>query len=109
MVLQGALTRLMSQGSQADLSLPPCYVGDRSRGEHLARLMRCPEAARLNWTAQDQTGKPVCEIAGLSVTEKAPEQSGKADARVAPRKRFDTPRMGSRCWCGGGREALVWP
>jgi len=74
-------------GVAADLSSPPCYVGDRKRGEHIARLMRCPEAARLNWTVRDQPGRPVCEIAALSVTEKAPEQSGKADARVAPRKR----------------------
>jgi len=71
--------------------------------------MRCPEAARLKWTARDQAGKPVCESVALSVTEKAPEQSGKADARVVPRQRANAPRMGSRCWCGGGREALVWP
>jgi len=77
----------IGSGVAANLSLPPCYVGDRNRGEHIARLMRCPEAARLKWTVRDQTGRPVCEIAALSVTEKAPEQSGKADARVAPRKR----------------------
>jgi len=72
-------------GVAPDLSLPPCYVGDRTRGENVARLIRCPEAARLKWTVREQT--PVCEITALSVTEKAPEQSGKADARVAPRKR----------------------
>jgi len=77
----------IGSGVAANLSLPPCYVGDRNRGEHIARLMRCPEAARLKWTVRDQTWRPVCEIAALSVTEKAPEQSGKADARVAPRKR----------------------
>jgi len=55
------------------------------------------------------SGNRFCENAALSVTEKAPEQSGKADVRVLSRKRVDTPRMGSRCWCGGGREALVWP
>jgi len=59
MVLQGALTRLMGQGLQADLSSPPCYIGDRKRGEHMARLMRCSEAARLNWTVRDQSGRPV--------------------------------------------------
>jgi hypothetical protein len=43
--------------------------------------MRCPEAARLKWTA----GEPLEQssrgnTAALSVTEKVPEQSGKTDA-----------------------------
>jgi len=39
--------------------------------------MRCPEAARPNWTAREASREIEREIAALSVTEKAPEQSGK--------------------------------
>jgi len=60
--------------------------------------------------SETDSGDWVCEIAALSVTEKAPEQSGKADVRKRPAFcGASSPRMGSRCWCGGGREALVWP
>jgi hypothetical protein len=31
-------------------------------GEHIARLMRCPEAARLNWTVRDQPGNRFAKL-----------------------------------------------
>jgi len=65
-------------GVAAYHSLPPRYVGVPAGENYIKRLIRCPEAARPNWTVQ---GAPlrdlVREMAALSVTEKAPEQSGK--------------------------------
>jgi len=59
MVLQGALTRLMGQGLQQTSARRRAMFGDRSAVNNVARLMRCPEAARLNWTVWDHSGRPV--------------------------------------------------
>jgi len=64
---QGALTRLRGQGLQ-QTSARRRAISATARGEYVARLMRCSEAARLKWTVWDQTS--VWEIAALSVTEK---------------------------------------
>lgn len=61
------------------------------------------------------SGNRLCEIAALSVTEKAPEQSGKADARVIPRKWGDLlvwgPGAGveaaGRLWFGHNRSGVA--
>jgi len=44
------------------------------------------------------------------VTEKVPEQSGKTDVSKDVREiGAALLSMGTRCWSGGGREALSWP
>jgi len=40
---------------------------------YIKRLMRCPEAARPNWTSRERVEKSAREMDALSVTEKAPE------------------------------------
>jgi len=94
----GALVCLNGQGLQLT-SLPPRYVGGPRRDSYIKRLMRCPEAARPNWTAWERLERSIREIAALSVTEKAPEQSGKP-TRVLSAQAGCIPRMGTRCWSG---------
>jgi len=46
----------------------------------------------------------------LTWSEKVPERSGKTNATDDVRASGSTPaRMGTRCWSGGGREALSLP
>jgi len=103
---QGALARLKRSGVAAYLSLPPRCVGDL-RGDNPARLMRCPEAARLKWTARNQVRLRNCRPIR---DRKGPGAIRPADVLGSPRKRcLRLIRMGTRCWSGGGREALPQP
>jgi len=46
----------------------------------------------------------------LTLTKKVPERSGKTEASTAVCASSSMPaRMGTRCWSGGGREALSSP
>jgi len=46
----------------------------------------------------------------LTRTKKVPERSGKTEANSGVRSRGPMQaRMGTRCWSGGGREALSSP
>jgi len=56
---QGALTRLMGQGLQHTTACRRAISATVYCGENVARLMRCPEAARLNWTVREQTRETV--------------------------------------------------
>jgi len=52
-------------------------------------------------------GSRMTEIAALPVVEKAPGQPGTADVNEA--SAADLADMRTRCWRGGGREALIQP
>jgi len=80
------------RGCEHTIVSTPCYVGDHASDDNVERLMRCPEAARLKWTTSERV-RP--QIVALSVTEKAPEQSGQLTRVAKLREQRSSPRMGN--------------
>jgi hypothetical protein len=108
MILRGADTPKWS-GVAAYHSSPPRYVGDRCK-RWLHKVGSCDVRMPRGITGRLRSRRgrpPPVETAPPSATEKVPEQSGQP-TRV-PALVAGAPRMGSRCWCGGGREALAGP
>jgi len=78
----------------------------RQRVGNVERLIRKLRSRKAE-TRRFDKGAPGALRVAQPVTEKVPEQSGKADASPKTRKRLEAARMGTRCWSGGGREALT--
>jgi len=81
---------------------------------NIKRLIRCPEAVRPNWTFRELVERSAREMDALSVTEKAPERSGKP-TRVYLRKQIALlvwgPGAGveaaGRLWSGRNRPGVA--